>query len=357
MTVTIGLSTSKGETQAKTVYHEFTAEMSAGFPSGAGVSISATMGEELTQEVSEEVGQDVSKEESWTFWPKPTELWQWQADDQNSDDWLGMKRFAQTQDSHWPPACLPGPNFVLSIDDGDGIKDVSNGAQICLYGTRLDGTGGDSGYRSNACDGRQPIVDYGYSDNFRGWYDVTGCGAANDYCRWVGGASRGDPSLRPLHKSADPAVGMWACVLSNGQDVAAQDPPGWATNKAGTWDLRSHLDFETVPVFPAHPNKRHWNFILKDSFLGCFVDDHARDFAVGNFQYGFTLRSCREHCNQYTYYALQHNGQCFCGNAFQTQSTYHQVSDSECGGPCPGDEAGLCGGEWRNAVYTSRPDL
>merc|ERR1712070_81121 len=28
--------------------------------------------------------------------------------------------------------------------------------------------------------------DAGYVDNYRGWYDASGCGRCYDYCRWVG---------------------------------------------------------------------------------------------------------------------------------------------------------------------------
>lgn len=43
---------------------------------------------------------------------------------------------------------------------------------------------------------RKPIVDAGYPDNFdffginRGWYDIVGQGAKNDYCRFVGNYSK-----------------------------------------------------------------------------------------------------------------------------------------------------------------------
>jgi len=51
------------------------------------------------------------------------------------------------------------------------------------------------------------VIDQGYVDNYRGWYDTRGCGTCNDYCRWVGNnGSGGDPSKRTVHGSS-----FWAC--------------------------------------------------------------------------------------------------------------------------------------------------
>merc|ERR1719326_2886209 len=36
--------------------------------------------------------------------------------------------------------------------------------------------------------------DVGHEDEYRGWYDVQGCGRCLEYCRWVGhGSTGGDP--------------------------------------------------------------------------------------------------------------------------------------------------------------------
>ena len=51
------------------------------------------------------------------------------------------------------------------------------------------------------------IHDYGYEDEFRGWYDVRGCGTCQDYCRWVGySGSGGDPSVHAVYGNS-----YWAC--------------------------------------------------------------------------------------------------------------------------------------------------
>ena len=52
------------------------------------------------------------------------------------------------------------------------------------------------------------LIDAGYPDSFRGWYDFSGCGTCNDYCRWVGNSgSGGDPSVRQTYGSS-----FWSCA-------------------------------------------------------------------------------------------------------------------------------------------------
>ena len=45
-------------------------------------------------------------------------------------------------------------------------------------------------------------ADSGWTDNYRGWYDVQGCGKCNDYCRWVGNSgSGGNPDVNSGSRS------------------------------------------------------------------------------------------------------------------------------------------------------------
>jgi len=63
--------------------------------------------------------------------------------------------------------------------------------------------------------------DDGYPDEYRGWFDVQGCGRCLDYCRWVGDSgSGGDPRERTAE-----ADSWWSCRLA-GTD-AAKTPPGY----------------------------------------------------------------------------------------------------------------------------------
>jgi len=65
-------------------------------------------------------------------------------------------------------------------------------------------------------------ADPGYTDAYRGWYDVQGCGECNDYCRWVGDTgSLGDPSvgfgLKQNAEVGNPS--WWSCRLAGSDSV------------------------------------------------------------------------------------------------------------------------------------------
>jgi len=74
-------------------------------------------------------------------------------------------------------------------------------------------------------------ADAGYTDSYRGWYDVQGCGQCMDYCRWVGNSgSGGDPTKKTTHGSS-----WWSCRLAG--DTKAYTAKGaiksWSLPKCG----------------------------------------------------------------------------------------------------------------------------
>lgn len=73
-----------------------------------------------------------------------------------------------------------------------------------------------AGCQDKACAGKRKVVDVGFQDEFRGWYDVQECGQCNDYCRWVGeGVSGGSPT-----RSRDNGKSYWSCTLAGkGNDL------------------------------------------------------------------------------------------------------------------------------------------
>jgi len=54
--------------------------------------------------------------------------------------------------------------------------------------------------------------DEGYADEFRGWYDVQGCGKCNDYCRWVGDCGPGGSPAADVEHGCS----WWSCRLAGG---------------------------------------------------------------------------------------------------------------------------------------------
>lgn len=95
------------------------------------------------------------------------------------------------------------------------------------------------------------------------------------------------------------------------------------------------------------------------NYVGCFVDDSARDFGamVGSATNAATdsFDECARVCDK-RYIALQWGGECFCSDTYGNGDQYVQVDDSECDHarePCASTSFN-CGGTWRQAVYRNR---
>lgn len=52
----------------------------------------------------------------------------------------------------------------------------------------------------------------------------------------------------------------------------------------------------------------------------------------------------------YKYSGVQYSRQCLCGNTF---ARYELKSEYECDYRCPGDSHVVCGGVWRNSIYST----
>jgi len=99
----------------------------------------------------------------------------------------------------------------------------------------------------------------------------------------------------------------------------------------------------------------------EDLFIGCFVDDGARDLGamVGNRDNAATntFELCRATCGDSVYMSLQYGGECFCSNTYGNGAQYLPVDESECSAnvePCA-THSYNCGGTWRQAIYQINP--
>jgi len=81
------------------------------------------------------------------------------------------------------------------------------------------------------------------------------------------------------------------------------------------------------------------------SYIGCYFDDAQRDIKNGPMKYGYNQQTCNSACQDYTYFCLQNDGWCACGNDYSTKPKYVRKPDNECGGA-----RGL-GRAWKNSVY------
>merc|ERR1719446_198709 len=136
------------------------------------------------------------------------------------------------------------------------------------------------------------------------------------------------------------------------------------TFPAGTVELRgnnggdgSFLMFVASPGdAPTPPNP---GLPGRDTYIGCFTDDSARDLGemvgVHTNAATNTYELCRAEClsRLSLYMSLQWGGECFCSDAYATAEQYYQVDDSNCNvvrEPCSPNSHN-CGGTWHQAIY------
>ena len=90
---------------------------------------------------------------------------------------------------------------------------------------------------------------------------------------------------------------------------------------------------------------------------GCYHDSTERDLAEGPRMFGYSSTACAAACVNWTHFALQGGGQCFCGAGYGHEG-HQRLPDKRCGRICEGEESKAppryCGGGWANAVYERR---
>jgi len=119
---------------------------------------------------------------------------------------------------------------------------------------------------------------------------------------------------------------------------------GGALAENGFSNVVEFREFDIGPIIRSLPDKNSCHG-MEGTYIGCYLDDSHRDLKDGPKKYGYNQQSCNTACKAYTYYALQNNGWCVCGNGYSTKPQYVKKPDSECGGT-----RGL-GGPFRNSIY------
>ncbi|HTP25081.1 MAG TPA: WSC domain-containing protein, partial [Anaeromyxobacteraceae bacterium] len=86
-------------------------------------------------------------------------------------------------------------------------------------------------------------------------------------------------------------------------------------------------------------------------YLGCYTDSSTRALPTELASSSATIEACiaAAKAGGFTYAGLQYGGQCFAGNVLG----YSQVGDSQCSMSCSAKSSEMCGGSWRNSVYSS----
>jgi hypothetical protein len=132
-------------------------------------------------------------------------------------------------------------------------------------------------------------------------------------------------------------------------------PAGVVTMRGNNGGDGSYVMFVANPANPPAPPSTGLPGAAE--YIGCFVDDGARDLGamVGGTHNAATntFELCRAACGDSQYMSLQYGGECFCADAYATASQYVRVDDSECNRvvePCSSNSHN-CGGTWRQAIY------
>ncbi|ESN97345.1 hypothetical protein HELRODRAFT_178131 [Helobdella robusta] len=85
-------------------------------------------------------------------------------------------------------------------------------------------------------------------------------------------------------------------------------------------------------------------------YVGCYIDEASRDLIHQEpNDVSLTVEKCWKICGdlKYTVFALQNSDQCFCSHSHGKYGM-----DSGCVARCKGSADEICGGYWRNSLYT-----
>ena len=107
---------------------------------------------------------------------------------------------------------FPGGKFnARGLTSGSGFE-LWDGSDCPVTATQSPSPSPPPPPLEEQCPISTSTADAGYVDAYRGWYDASGCGICQDYCRWVGNSGAGgDPSKKTTHGSS-----WWSCRAAKG---------------------------------------------------------------------------------------------------------------------------------------------
>ncbi len=87
------------------------------------------------------------------------------------------------------------------------------------------------------------------------------------------------------------------------------------------------------------------------NYKGCYTDDAKRALPTLLLSSGATVEACiaAAKAANLPYAGVQYGGECFGGNTLG----YTLVANSDCNMPCRANRGEICGGSWRNSVYST----
>jgi len=128
------------------------------------------------------------------------------------ENFLGRKTAAEHAEGQIA-AREEGVGRVAAMKAGHG-REIAIAHRSGVHTAKAMGIGNAEVAGEATCFPAVNVTDAGYSDEFRGWFDIQECGQCNDYCRWVGSGSGGDPSQSQSKNGA-----FWSCQLSGATDA------------------------------------------------------------------------------------------------------------------------------------------
>lgn len=123
-------------------------------------------------------------------------------------------------------------------------------------------------------------ADAGYVDDYRGWYDVQGCGRCLDYCRWVGNSGTcGDPSVKLACGSS-----FWSCRLAGSDQTHNKMTETWSFGKCDGEDAQAPTP---APPTPPPPPEPEWVLLFRQTAPAVYqADQWSRNpYAPSNDNY------------------------------------------------------------------------
>merc|ERR1719502_105490 len=263
--------------------------------------------------------------------------------DHNKPNWLDAQGFTpssktggsfsgvrETRHKEWDPSLLSTDHFDYSVV----YSKVFPAGTISIPGNN----GGDGSFLIFL---DRPNAEDEYDSRISAYWESGNCGAmGNDWnWEWCGTTAGNCPVT----------VETIYCASGEAELVAYHGTGAANSYSRDGCNYFYHAQYRCIPV----PET-----LGEDLFIGCFVDDGARDLGamVGTRDNAETntFALCRAACGNSTYMALQYGGECFCSNSYGNGPQYVQVDESECNinnyGACAGN-AYNCGGTWRQAIY------
>ena len=132
--------------------------------------------------------------------------------------------------------------YFVTKDSGDNNSGNNSGDNS---GNNSGDNSGNNSSGSDCVPNKNDWDDEGYDGPYKGWYDTTGCGKKNRYCRWVGAVhvdklpnGTPDPKTSRVYKQGT-SKSNWVCTTDKGNyDDFSDNASPWPFTLADRSDVK-----------------------------------------------------------------------------------------------------------------------